>query len=111
MHAFRASLLRFAEDRRAVYEEDGLLVVGPDAQGQRVIRAAGAFSALAPNFPGVAIEHLPGRILAPGFIDLHIHFPQLDVIGSPAAGLLPWLENYTFPQESKFSEEAHARDL
>ena len=52
-----------------------------------------------------------GAIIAPGFVDLHIHFPQIDVIGSPAAGLLPWLENYTFPHESRFSDEAHCSEL
>jgi guanine deaminase len=109
--AFRAAILRFADDQSAVYEADGLLVVGPDAQGREVVRAVGDFRTLAPNFPGVAIEHLPGRIIAPGFIDLHIHFPQTDVIGSPAAGLLPWLENYTFPHESRFADEAHAKEL
>ena len=54
---------------------------------------------------------VPPRTLAPGFVDLHIHFPQIDVIGSPAVGLLPWLNNYTFPQESRFSDEAHCSEL
>jgi guanine deaminase len=49
------------------------------------------------------VEHLPGRIIAPGFVDLHVHFPQTNVIGSPASGLLPWLENYTFPEEKRFA--------
>ena len=57
------------------------------------------------------MEHLPGRILAPGFIDLHIHFPQTDVIGSPAEGLLPWLDNFTFPHESRFVDEAYAKEV
>jgi guanine deaminase len=70
----------------------------------------GAYSSLAAQYPGVAVEQLSGRIIAPGFIDLHIHFPQTDVIGSPAAGLLPWLENYTFPHESRFADEAHCRE-
>jgi guanine deaminase len=108
MKAYRAALLRFDDTGRAVYDEDGLLVVGPDASGRQVVRAAGSHAALANNFPGVAVEHLPGRILAPGFIDLHIHFPQTDVIGSPAEGLLPWLEDYTFPHEARFADEAHA---
>ena len=103
--------MRFADDGRALYDEDGLLVVGPDAGGKQVVCAAGAWSQLAPSYAGVAIEHLPGRILAPGFIDLHIHFPQIDVIGSPSAGLLPWLEDYTFPQESRFSNTAHANAM
>ena len=111
MHAFRAAILRFTGDRRAVYEEDGLLVIGSDAQGSPVVRAVGAYSALADAYAGVATDDFRGRIIAPGFIDLHTHFPQLDVIGSPADGLLPWLENYTFPQEARFADAAHARDL
>jgi guanine deaminase len=111
MKAYRSAILRFAEDHSAVYEQDGLLVVGPGAQGRQVVLAVDDYSSLAPKYPGLAVEHLRGRILAPGFIDLHIHFPQTDVIGSPAAGLLPWLENYTFPHESRFSEDAHALEL
>jgi guanine deaminase len=108
MKALRAAILRFADDGGALYEEDGLLVIGPGADGREVVLAVGDYRSVAPNHPGVAVEHLPGRILAPGFIDLHIHFPQTDVIGSPASGLLPWLEDYTFPHESRFADEAHA---
>lgn len=111
MHAYRAAILRFADDHSAVYDEDGLLVVGPDASGRPAVRAVGPYQDLAPNFPGVSVEHLPGRILAPGFVDLHIHYPQTDVIGSPADGLLPWLENYTFPHESRFADAAYARGV
>ena len=111
MQAYRAAILRFAEDRSAVYEADGLLVVGPDAQGARVVRAVGPYAALIGNYPGVAVQHLPGRLIAPGFVDLHIHYPQTDVIGSPAEGLLPWLENYTFPHESRFADPAYATEV
>jgi len=110
--AYRAAILRFStDDRTAIYDEDGLLVIGPDATGRQVVRAVGAYSSLAGDFPGVAVEHLPGRILAPGFVDLHIHFPQTDVIGSPAEGLLPWLDNFTFPHESRFVDAAYAREV
>jgi guanine deaminase len=108
MKCYRAAILRFDADGQAIYEPDGLLAVGPDALGRSVVRAVGPHAALAPRFAGMPLEHLPGRILAPGFIDLHVHFPQIDVIGSPASGLLPWLENYTFPQESRFSDANHA---
>lgn len=110
MKAFRAAILRFAADGSAVYEQDGLLVTGPAANGQAVVRAVGSYEAVAASHPGVPVEHLPGRIIAPGFIDLHIHFPQTDVIGSPAEGLLPWLEDYTFPHESRFADETHAAE-
>ena len=103
MKAYRASVLHFSGSAQAVLESDGLLVVGPDARGRQVVRAVGSHAALAPRFADVPTENFPGRIIAPGFVDMHIHFPQLDVIGSPAEGLLPWLEKYTFPHEKRFS--------
>src|SRR3990167_9541980 len=109
MKAYRAALLRFDNDNNPLYESDGLLVVGPDANGRRVVRAVGAYNALADRFPGLAVEHLRGRLIAPWFVDMHVHYPQTDVIGAPAAGLLPWLGNYTFPHESRFHDEDHAR--
>ncbi|QHE87585.1 guanine deaminase [Hydrogenophaga sp. BPS33] len=111
MKAYRASLLRFADDQSPVFDADGLLVVGPDAQGRRVVRAVGDHASLIGHYPGVAVEDLSGKLIAPGFIDMHIHYPQTDVIGAPAAGLLPWLENYTFPHESRFHEREHAREV
>ena len=112
MKAYRAAILRFATDREprhaAVYESDGLLVVGPDAKGTQVVQAVGPYSALKNQYAGVEVEHLPGRLIAPGFVDMHIHFPQTDVIGSPAEGLLPWLENYTFPEEKRFVDPVYS---
>jgi len=93
---------------RAHFEEDGLLVVGPNAQGRQVVQAIGAYGTVAQQHPGVPVQHFPGRIIAPGFVDMHIHYPQIDVIGSPASGLLPWLENYTFPEENRFSAPEHS---
>ena len=112
MKAYRASLLYFANLRsegeaQAVFEEDGLLVVGPDAEGLQVVQAIGSYQQLAANYPGVYVEHFAGRIIAPGFIDMHVHYPQLDVMGSPAEGLLPWLENYTFPHEARFASDEY----
>jgi guanine deaminase len=111
MRAYRASILRFdprQEPRHAaVFDEDGLLVVGPGPGGVETVLAVGPYHDLAGKFPGVYVEHLPGRIIAPGFVDMHIHYPQTDVIGSPADGLLPWLENHTFPEEKRFEDPAH----
>ena len=113
MKAYRASILYFPDPTapQAAFETDGLLVVGPDAQGRQVVQALGSYAQLAQRFAGVPTEHFPGRIIAPGFIDMHIHFPQIDVIGSPAEGLLPWLENYTFPHEKRFSAPVYSAQV
>ena len=111
MKAYRASILRFDDQGAAVFDKDGLLVVGVVAGSPcEQVLAVGPYADLIRAYPGIEVEHLPGRIIAPGFIDLHVHYPQIDVIGSPASGLLPWLENYTFPQESRFSDAAHSAD-
>jgi guanine deaminase len=106
MKAYRASVLWFAPHSegpvRALFEEDGLLVVGADECGNQVVQAVGPYRQVIVDYPDVPMEHLPGRIIAPGFVDMHIHYPQTNVIGSPADGLLPWLENYTFPEEKRF---------
>jgi guanine deaminase len=105
MKAYRASLLYFSDAAagEALYEQDGFLVVGPDAQGRQVVQEIGSYQNLRPTYPDLPVEHFPGRLIAPGFVDMHLHYPQLDVIGSPADGLLPWLENYTFPHEKRFA--------
>lgn len=45
-----------------------------------------------------------GALLTPGFIDTHVHSPQLDIIGSYGAELLDWLRTYTFPAESRYAD-------
>ena len=109
--AYRASLLRFDGDGRALYDADGLLVVAPDAQGRWRVVDAGDHASVAPRHADAHVTHWPGRILAPGFVDMHIHFPQTDIIGAPSEGLLPWLENYTFPAESRFADPVHAAEV
>jgi guanine deaminase len=112
MKAYRSAILYFKPEgdanTSAVYEEDGLLVVGPNASGTQVVQAVGPYRDVHLNYPQVPIEHLSGRIIAPGFVDLHSHYPQTDVIGSPASGLLPWLENYTFPEEKRFATHEYS---
>ena len=112
--AYRSAILRFDDSvgadagSNAIYDADGLLIVGPNATGQQVVVAVGSYKSLASQFAHLAIEHLPGRIIAPGFVDMHVHYPQLDVIGSPADGLLPWLENHTFPEEKRFAAHEYS---
>jgi guanine deaminase len=83
LRAYRASVLWFdpeaqgpaPENVKAHYEEDGLLVVGPNAKGVQVVQAIGSWRTLSPRYCRQPIEHLPGRLIAPGFVDMHVHFP------------------------------------
>lgn len=109
VQAYRASLLHFHADPAFIdqahnWHEDGLLIV---AGGK--VQAAGDYAALhAALPPGVAVHDYRGKVVMPGFIDTHLHYPQTDMIASPAPGLLPWLEKYTFPTERRFEDPVHA---
>jgi len=109
--AFRAQLLTFNGDPAhssiaAVFHEDGLLIV----EDGHVV-ATGAYAALSSQLaPGTQVQDMRGKLIVPGFIDTHIHYPQTDMIASPAPGLLPWLETYTFPTERRFADPAYAQD-
>ncbi len=87
------------------YIEDGAVVIGPDGK----IIMIGTFRPEAAAHHKV-IDHRPHLIL-PGFIDPHIHMPQMQVIGSYAANLMEWLNTYTFVEEQKFGDPAHAERI
>lgn len=107
MKGFRGELLSLAHDPAegpdAVrHEADGLLVI----DGGRIV-ARGAYSNMAPRFPGLAVERLEGLIV-PGMIDAHVHYPQLGRIASHGEQLLDWLERHIFPAEKAFADPVHA---
>jgi len=110
-HAYRAALLHMLDDPSRVpateahaYHPDGLLLV---EDGH--VAAFGAWDELAPTLPeGAPVEHLPGRLITPGFVDAHVHYPQVDVIAAWGTQLLDWLNTHTFPAEMAFADRAHA---
>ena len=61
--------------------------------------------------PGTVVDEYPDCLILPGLIDTHIHYPQTQVIASYGAQLLEWLNRYTFVEEQKFSDTAHAADI
>ncbi len=112
LRGYRADLLHFPQPGQANLIRDGLLVVAVGSgEGSGRIVAMGPHHTLSREHPGLAVTHWPGHVIAPGFIDTHVHFPQIDVIGSPATGLLPWLENYTFPHEQRFADGDYAAEV
>ncbi len=109
--AIRGRLLTFTAEpaglgdaRSYRYLPDGMLRM---EDGR--IAAVGPADEVAPTLPpGTPVEHHPDALVMPGFIDPHIHFPQTQVIASYGAQLLDWLEKYTFIEEQKYADPAHA---
>ncbi|NNF76506.1 MAG: amidohydrolase family protein, partial [Rhizobiales bacterium] len=86
------------------YSEDGAILIR-----DRLIVASGEHAEVALRAAADAevVDHRP-NLLMPGFIDTHIHFPQVQVIASWADQLLDWLNTYTFPEETKFADPGHS---
>ncbi|MFT3965680.1 MAG: guanine deaminase [Sphingobium sp.] len=111
---YRAELLSVSRDpgktgtaaEGIMHHPDGLLVV----EGG-MIAAAGDYDSIAPRFPGIAVEHHPGKLIIPGFVDTHIHYPQTDRIASHGLQLLDWLEKHIFPAETAFADKTVAREV
>jgi len=61
--------------------------------------------------PGTPSTDHRGRLILPGFVDTHVHYPQTDIIASPGRGLLDWLERYAFPAERRFEDPAVAQEV
>jgi guanine deaminase len=110
--AYRASVLHFTNDpaldpQSTAWFEDGLLMI---SNGK--VSAVGDYAQLKNTLPeNTHIHDYRGKLILPGFIDTHLHYPQTDMIASPAEGLLPWLEKYTFPTERQFVDPIHAREV
>ncbi len=76
-----------------------------------LIDTGGRTAAVQPEAPGddwLKLDH-SGRLLLPGFIDTHVHSPQVDVIASWGTELLDWLNTYTFPAEARHADPAFAQ--
>ncbi|WP_170325588.1 guanine deaminase [Ruegeria arenilitoris] len=85
------------------YLEDGALLIRDG-----IIQDTGPFTEISAKAGDVPItDHRPHLMMA-GFIDTHVHFPQVQVIASWGAQLLDWLNNYTFPEETRFASDEHS---
>lgn len=86
-----------------VHRPDGAVLV---RDGR--IAAVGDYADLRRLAPDAPVDDHAGKLILPGLIDAHIHFPQLQVIGSYGEQLLDWLNAYVFVEEAKFADPAVA---
>ncbi|OUR60396.1 guanine deaminase, partial [Bermanella sp. 47_1433_sub80_T6] len=105
--AFRSSILHFTDDAQAQFFDDGILLVDADTG---LVNAVGDAKDMVAKLDGIEIQQYENKIIMPGFIDTHIHYPQVDVIASYGEQLLDWLNNYTFPTELQFKDPEFASE-
>jgi guanine deaminase len=86
--------------------EDGALAF----DGGRVL-ACGEASEVLSGYPGASVVDARDAILLPGFVDCHVHYPQIRVIGAMGLELLDWLALAALPEEVRMADSAHARSM
>ena len=113
LKAFRSSFLDFVADpfyttesASVRYIADGLMVIEGDQ-----IKALGVYETLRRQYPQITVTAYPGKLIMPGFIDLHVHYPQTEMIAAYGKQLLEWLSQYVFPVEGKFQDAAYAKGV
>ena len=87
--------------------EDGALLVT-----NGIISKLDSFSNIIAEAPKdiTIYDHRP-HLLVPGFIDTHLHFPQMQIVSSYASNLLEWLNTYTFVEEQKYKDYFHGENM
>ncbi len=111
-HALRGPALTFIADPFAGdiagamrYESDAIVAF----RDGRITHFGAASSVRASLPPATTLREFgAGHLILPGFIDCHVHYPQLQIIGAYGEQLLDWLEKYTFVAEQQFADAGHA---
>jgi guanine deaminase len=113
--AIRGPLLTYSGDPFSLgvgeamhYESDALLLI----EAGRIARVGPAAKLRRALPPAIEVEDY-GRdsLIMAGFIDCHVHFPQIPIIGAGGEQLIDWLNKYTFVAEQRFGDERHAREV
>jgi len=110
--ALRGTIVSFTGDpflidpaKALVHEPDGLIVCRDG-----LIEAIGPYESIRAKLPeGTQVADYSGCILSAGFIDTHVHYVQTEMIASRGKRLLDWVNDYIYPAEEAFADEAHAR--
>ncbi|MFG1906758.1 guanine deaminase [Kribbella sp. NPDC048928] len=79
--------------------EDGLIV------------ARGPFADLRQAHPAEQVVDLRDGVVLPGFVDTHVHFPQIRAVGGLGLPLLEWLDRYALPEEARMADVAYATSV
>ncbi len=103
---YSANILNPKENGTIEFLQNGYLVINSNN---------GKIIDVGKNFPtetkknSSRLENFQDYFLLPGLIDLHSHIPQLPNSAKNADELIPWLKNYIFPLETKFSINDYVR--
>jgi len=103
--SFVASPFSETGPEAAVQEHEAIAL-----RGGRIV-ALGTRAALAKALPGAQLLDHGEKVILPGFVDAHVHYPQTAIIASWGKRLIDWLNTYTFPEEMRFGDAGYAAEI
>jgi guanine deaminase len=95
---FRGGALRADADAGVLVEDGRVVERGPYAEVRR-------------QHPDETAVDLRSGLLLPGFVDTHVHHPQVRAIGALGMPLLEWLERCALPEEARLADISYAREV
>ncbi len=102
MKVLRGQVVSFSDDG-VTHHAKGALVIDAGK-----IYWTGEWRNLPERYRSAPVDDHGDKLILPGFIDPHIHFPQYRMLAAPAIDLLDWLNRFTFAEEAKYGDENHA---
>lgn len=108
-HCLGDPALTNSSDKNSAFEYfgDGILII----ENGLILRIGPADELLKKLPHDAQITHFTDKLIIPGLIDSHTHYPQTDIIASYGKQLLDWLNEYTFPAEAKFADAEYAQRI
>jgi guanine deaminase len=100
-----------AHTPRNPFDEEGALRAFADgavAFSAGRILACGPFASVSEGYPDALVLDARDSLLLPGFVDCHVHFPQVRMIGAMGLGLLDWLRLRALPEEARLADSDYA---
>ena len=76
-----------------------------------VIVRRGSPAQIRADHPDEPVEDLREGLVLPGFVDTHVHYPQVRTIGALGMPLLDWLERSALPEEARLADDAYAAQI
>jgi len=105
MQIYHANIIYTPDSRHFEVVPHGYVVVSDG-------KVEGVYPTLPPNLSDHPVTDYGDRLLIPAMNDMHVHAPQYRNQGiAMDLELLPWLQNYTFPEELKFADLAYAEEM
>lgn len=105
MQIYKGHILYTPEMSRFEVVENGYIAVEHG-------KVVGVYNQLPAEMLDSPVRDFGDKLLIPAMNDVHVHAPQYRNQGiAMDLELLPWLQNYTFPEESKYTDTAYAERM